>query len=362
MNNFYKVCAAFLITGCFAVVNVAAYTAQTNVKANHDCSCTGYIAKAKECGWQDQTCNPSNPSTVYKNYVYWCETLNAFRDDKREGNTPAKYGRHLTCESNLSLKERNAMFANEQPAPISKFFQATEDIDRKVPFTTTPVESIDWTSYFTAVKDQNPCGSCWAFASVAYFEAYLAIRGGGKVALSEQHLINCDTSNRGCNGGFTGSGVDFLFNVGTTLSTDIPYAGVQSSTSCPTTKPLVKLPNQAYFEYYMAAAGSQGETTPNGNCTRLRQLLTRGPVVASMSVEEGFYQYNTGAYVSTTCPFDGTTHHAMVVVGYGIVPGTKVYGFKVRNSWGSDWGQYGGYMWVADNNRVCSLCSKLVYA
>lgn len=158
MNNFLKVFAALLISGCFTEIAVNAFKVQTNVKADHDCSCTGFIAKAKECGWEDKSC----PSGNYDNYVYWCEKLNAFRDAKRTGDTPATYVRTLTCQSYLSRNERNAIFANEKPAPTPKYFYSIEDLDSKVPLSTAPVTSIDWTSEFGDVKNQNPCGSCWA--------------------------------------------------------------------------------------------------------------------------------------------------------------------------------------------------------
>lgn len=152
MNNFYKICAALLITGCFSAVNVSVFKVQTNVKPDHDCSCDGYIAKAVECGWEDQKC----PSDTYDNYIYWCEKLNAFRDDKREGNTPAKYNRTLTCHSNLSRDERYSIFANLKPAPTPRYFETIKDIDSRVPFMTVPVTSIDWTSKFPEVKYQSP--------------------------------------------------------------------------------------------------------------------------------------------------------------------------------------------------------------
>jgi len=53
------------------------------------------------------------------------------------------------------------------------------------------------------VKDQGSCGSCWAFgAAGALADRYVKV-SGLPIDLSEQHLVDCDTSlNMGCNGGY----------------------------------------------------------------------------------------------------------------------------------------------------------------
>lgn len=58
-----------------------------------------------------------------------------------------------------------------------------------------------------------PCSQClpspanyllcsWAFASAAMGEASSYINTGNIVSLSEKQLVDCDTSNNGCNGGW----------------------------------------------------------------------------------------------------------------------------------------------------------------
>lgn len=66
-----------------------------------------------------------------------------------------------------------------------------------------PLE-VDWRSLgkVTAIKNQKNCGSCWAFACVAAVESQLAIRKNTTVILSEQQLVDCDSRNNGCHGGY----------------------------------------------------------------------------------------------------------------------------------------------------------------
>jgi len=65
----------------------------------------------------------------------------------------------------------------------------------------------------TSPKNQGQCGGCWAFATAATMEGAYFQGAGDLLSLSEQELIDCDTSwNQGCNGGLPDHALKYLTN------------------------------------------------------------------------------------------------------------------------------------------------------
>jgi cathepsin B len=61
-----------------------------------------------------------------------------------------------------------------------------------------------WPSYIHPVRDQQQCGSCWAFGSSEALSDRFAIASAGKInkVLSPEDLVSCDSSDYGCGGGY----------------------------------------------------------------------------------------------------------------------------------------------------------------
>lgn len=74
-------------------------------------------------------------------------------------------------------------------------------------------------------------------------------------------------------------------------------------------------------------------------------------------ITAGFINYAGGVFQDSSC--DGSTNHAINIVGYGVDAATGLPFWKVRNSWGTGWG-LGGYIKVRRGNiNVCGLLNYL---
>ena len=119
--------------------------------------------------------------------------------------------------------------------------QASKDLTAGKPYHYANVDksklpdSIDWRKKdaVSHVKNQQRCGSCWAFSTTGAIEGINAVYTGKLEVLSEQELIDCDIKHdHGCHGGLMDTAFEFVIrNGGIDTEKDYKYHAIEGRCS-----------------------------------------------------------------------------------------------------------------------------------
>jgi C1A family cysteine protease len=211
--------------------------------------------------------------------------------------------------------------------------------------------SADWTgTYTTPVKDQGYCGSCWAFSVTEQVESdWLRTGDGSMPILSAQQVTSC-TSYRlpgvgGCNGGKPESGYTYA-EAGLVLDSDYPYTSGQRGVTGDCDIPSGAAAQVKTTSYTNVANSASDEST------MAAYVSSTGPL--SIVVDASEWSSYTGGILSTC---GQSLDHAVQVVGIDTDEGS----WKVRNSWGTSWGE-SGFIRLAYGDNTCGIASDANYA
>lgn len=230
-----------------------------------------------------------------------------------------------------------ADLTQEEFAETYLTLQVPEQSFKAVKCTTAASSDINWVTEgkVTAVKNQGSCGSCWAFSTTGALESALIVAGkaDNTVSLSEQQLVNCSTTNSGCNGGLMDRAFTYIKNNGITSEADYPYTGVKG-------KCVKQTADLTYLNKYTDVAA--------GCVSDLKVALNKQPV--SIAVDATNWSlYKSGVF--SNC---GTSlNHGVLLVAY------TNNTWLVKNSWGTTWGE-NGFIQLADGN-TCGLANVASY-
>ena len=196
----------------------------------------------------------------------------------------------------------------------------------------TGFQDIDWVAKgkISPIKNQGSCGSCWAFSAIGALEN-LAKKKGRSDILSEQQLVDCAKGyyfrNYGCRGGWPHRALYYTYYYGSTSESSYPYRG--NDGSCRKRYGSFRI-SKIYY-----AAG----------CTNLAKALRYGALTVAVAASGWqFYGRNTG--IIHRCGY--RVNHAVLLVG------VDKQAWKIKNSWGTRWGN-NGYIRLALGN-TCNIC------
>ena len=144
------------------------------------------------------------------------------------------------------------------------------------------------------IRNQESCGSCWAFSGAAVLSDRFCVgsKGAVNVELSPEYILECDSSNYGCNGGYLNTEWNFLASTGTTSDKCVPYTSGEGVVgSCPT-----KCKDGSAIQLYKADAKTIQLFDPSDLAAVQNDILTFGSVQMGFLVYQDFFTYSSGVY------------------------------------------------------------------
>ena len=167
------------------------------------------------------------------------------------------------------------------------------------------------------------------------------------VALSEQQLVDCDSRDHGCNGGWIPTAFDYLISKGSISEEDYPYTGYEGSCQ--------------YYGKTIAANMTSHFELPEGDEDTLKTVCgSKGPVSIAISVQESFQMYSGGVYYDPTCNAQAL-NHGVLAAGYGTDTQGGDY-WLVKNSWGPGWGEDGYIRMARNRGNNCGVATAATMA
>jgi C1A family cysteine protease len=202
----------------------------------------------------------------------------------------------------------------------------------------------------TAVKNQEQCGSCWAFSATENIESVWMIAKGLTPAtmkpLAPQQIVDCDKRDGGCNGGDTITAFEYVIQAkGQDTEASYPYRAVNQACH------FLPADVETTISSYKYATTTENED----------QMKTATATVAPLSicVDAAQWQfYQSGVMTPSQC--GKSLDHCVQIVGYDTTSTTAPY-WNVRNSWGTGWGM-SGFIRLEYGHNTCGMAIEATTA
>ncbi|XP_015785651.1 cathepsin L1 [Tetranychus urticae] len=267
--------------------------------------------------------------------------------NERAANGEVTYRLGVNKFSDLTAEEFKAKYLGYKPA------RRSAPLIHNVNYTVKAPASVDWRTkgIVSEIKDQQQCGSCWAFSAIASIESANAQKNGKLVELSEQNLMDCSWKygDNGCGGGLMDDAFSYVkANKGVDTEKSYPYISGDGEDyhKC------------RYTAANKGASISSFVDVPEADEKSLLSAVAER--VVSVAIDAGPVQdYESGILNTDECSSDPQDlDHGVAVVGYGTEDGTPYW--IVKNSWGKDFGE-SGYFRLYRGNNMCGIADSASY-
>ena len=314
-------------------------------------------------------------ATIASMYLLLGSSPNTKRYGRNFMAHKAKFNKHHVSKEDLTFRlsvyASNMEMINKHNASDSSFkmgegpftdmtfeeFKAkylmTKEIPNELDLTTEPLQRgrNDWKArgMVSEVKNQEACGSCWAFSTTGSLESAYLIQGKEFKTLSEQELVDCsrDYGNYGCNGGIMSAAFDYIIDNWIATEKDYPYTARDGTCH----------PNQQKERFEARSY----KTLRNANVNGLMDMLDKQPVSVAIEVQQDFMHYSSGVYQSLNKRCGSRLNHGVLAAGYDMTA-SKPY-FLVKNSWGELWGEEGFIkMAIGKGSGTCGIANPAAVA
>jgi len=266
-----------------------------------------------------------------------------FIADHNAGNHSTTMG--LNNFADLTFSEFHSKYTGYTPRSSPQSYLRSQNTEK---IAVAADDVVDWRAknIVTPVKNQQQCGSCWAFSATGSLEGAVALKFGKLVSVSEQQLVDCSGSegNLGCNGGLMDSAFEWwIKNGGACSQADYPYTARDGT--CKTT--CKNIPETKVTGYVDIKEGDE-----NG----LADAVALTPVSVAIEADQVAFQFYKSGIFTAAC---GTNlDHGVLAVGYDKTPGQNYW--IVKNSWGATWGE-NGYIRLVRGKNQCGISLAASY-